>query len=109
TYLRFGDGDYSSCNLFCLMSPAAGDVVKFWQRAEQDRKRPWRIAWRFGIVSALRLLVGRPHLDQVFAIVSRRLSVDVKPIVLPFAEAAIDVDTEEDLTLVERSLSEKTA
>ncbi|MEM7492536.1 MAG: nucleotidyltransferase family protein, partial [Pseudomonadota bacterium] len=46
TYLRFGDGDYSSCNLFCLMSPAAGDVVKFWQRAEQDRKRPWRIAWR---------------------------------------------------------------
>lgn len=108
TYLKFGDGAYSSCNLFCLVTPAARQVVEFWQSAEQDRKRPWRIAWRFGVISAVRILVGRPGLEQVFAIISRRLGVKIRPIVLPFAEAAIDVDTPEDLVLVEQILLERT-
>lgn len=107
TYLRFGDGEYSSCNLFCLNAPAAQKVVQFWRSAEQDRKRPWRIAWRFGVIAALRILVGRPSLEQVFAIVSRRLGVEIRPVILPFAEAAIDVDTAEDLALVERILLER--
>ena len=109
TYLRFGDGAYSSCNLFCLNAPAAQKVVEFWRTAEQDRKRPWRIAWRFGVIAALRILVGRPDVEKVFAIVSRRLGVNVRPVILPFAEAAIDVDTEEDLALVERILLERRA
>jgi len=107
TYLRFGDGAYSSCNLFCLVTPEAKAVVKFWQSAEQDRKRPWRIAWRFGIVPALRILIGRPDLESVFAIVSKRLGVRVRPVVLPFAEAAVDVDTPDDLALVEQVLEER--
>lgn len=109
TYLRFGDGHYSSCNLFCLATPAAQRVVRFWQDAEKDRKRPWRIAWRFGFIAALRILVGRPSLQQVFTIVSRRLGVTIHPVVLPFAEAAIDVDTAADLALVERIMSERAA
>lgn len=107
TYLRFGDGEFSSCNLFCIVSPAAHKVVEFWRDAEKDRKRPWRIAWRFGVVTALRVLVGRPALDQVFAILSQRLGVSIRPIVLPFAEAAIDVDTAQDLAMVERILLER--
>lgn len=102
TYLRFGDGEYSSCNLFCLLTPKAQEVVEFWQDAEQDRKHPWKIAWRFGVISALRILVGRPRLEKVFSIISSRLGVTIHPIVLPFAEAAIDIDTGEDLALVER-------
>ncbi|MEM1087630.1 MAG: nucleotidyltransferase family protein [Pseudomonadota bacterium] len=108
TYLRFGDGEYSSCNLFCLLTPKAQQVVKFWEVAEQDRKRPWRIAWRFGLIPALRILVGRPSLEQVFYIVSKQLGVAIRPVVLPFAEAAIDVDTSEDLALVERILLAQT-
>lgn len=108
TYLRFGDGAYSSCNLFCLNAPAAQQVVEFWRSAEQDRKRPWRIAWRFGVIAALRILIGRPGIEQVFAIVSRRLGVEIRPVILPFAEAAIDVDTAADLALVERILLERT-
>ena len=107
TYLRFGDGEYSSCNLFCIVSPAAHKVVEFWRDAEQDRKRPWRIAWRFGVVTALRILIGRPALEQVFAILSKRLGVTIRPIVLPFAEAAIDVDTAQDLAMVEQILTER--
>lgn len=107
TYLNFGDGAYSSCNLFCLKTPAANSVVKFWQRAEQDRKQPWRIAWRFGIIPALRILIGRPSQEKVFAIVSKCLGVTIKAVVLPYADAAVDVDTQEDLTLVERVIAER--
>jgi molybdopterin-guanine dinucleotide biosynthesis protein A len=109
TYLKFGDAHYSSCNLFCLRTPAAREVVGFWRAAEEDRKRPWRIAWRFGLIRALRLLIGRPPLPGVFEIVSGRLGVDVKPVVLPFADAAVDVDTPDDLALVERVIAERGA
>ncbi|MEL6693642.1 MAG: nucleotidyltransferase family protein [Pseudomonadota bacterium] len=107
TYLRFGDGEYSSCNLFCIVTPKALRVVEFWRDAEKDRKRPWRIAWRFGVGTALRLLIGRPSLDRAFAILSRRLGVTIHPIDLPFAEAAIDVDTAQDLAMVEQILTER--
>lgn len=109
TYLHFGDGAYSSCNLFCLKTPKAAEVVRFWQSAERDRKRPWRIAWRFGLLPALRILVGRPGVDQVFAILSERLGVKIRPVLLPFADAAVDVDTVNDLALVERVLAERNA
>lgn len=107
TYLKFGDGAYSSCNLFCLNTPEAKHVIQFWQSAEQDRKRPWRIAWRFGIVAALRILIGRPSLDRVFKIISERLGVSIRPVVLPYADAAVDVDKPDDLALVEQVLKER--
>ena len=78
--------------------------MRFWQAAEADRKRPWRIAWRFGIVPALRILVGRAPLEKTFAIASRQLGVRARPILLPFADAAVDVDKPSDLTLVSRIL-----
>ena len=109
TYLQLGDGAYSSCNLFCLKTPQAAKVVAFWQAAERDRKKPWKIAWRFGIFTALRLLIGRPPVDEMFRILSKRLGVRVRPVILPYADAAVDVDTLADLALVERVLSEREA
>lgn len=101
TYLGFKDGDFSSCNLFCLKKPIAKNVVEFWQSAEVDRKRPWRIARRFGVLAAARLLIRRPTLEKSFKIMSARLKVQIKPVILPFATAAIDVDKTSDLELVE--------
>jgi GTP:adenosylcobinamide-phosphate guanylyltransferase len=59
------------------------------------------------LIRALRLLIGRPALPGVFKIVSGRLGVEIKPVVLPFADAAVDVDTPDDLALVERIISER--
>lgn len=100
TYLRLGEAELSGCNLFYLATPCARVVLRFWQSAERDRKRPWRIAVRFGPVTALRILLGRPGRDAVFALLSRRLGATVHPVILPFAEAAIDVDSPGDLALV---------
>lgn len=107
TYLKFSNGMFSSCNLFCLKSPSALKVIDFWKSAETDRKKPWRIAWRFGAISAARLLIKRPSLTRAFDIISRQLDVKIAPVELPHAEAAIDVDKSSDLELVERILREQ--
>jgi hypothetical protein len=48
------------------------------------------------------------NLDSAFAIASRRLGLEARPILLPFAEAAVDVDKPEDKELAERVLNART-
>jgi len=100
TYLRLGGAELSGCNLFYLRTPRAREVLRFWQSVEQDRKHPWRIARRFGLWTALRMLLARSGPGPVFELLSRRLGAEVRPVILPFAEAAIDVDKPGDLALV---------
>ncbi|WP_035619078.1 nucleotidyltransferase family protein [Hyphomonas johnsonii] len=100
TYLSLGGPELSGCNLFYIATPDALRAVRFWRAAEQDRKRPWLIAWRFGPLTALHILIGRPGVEKVFETVSKRLGTRIKAVLLPFAEAAIDVDSTRDLELV---------
>ncbi len=100
TYLKLGERQVSGCNLFFLANDRGLEAVRFWQGAEQDRKRPWRIAWRFGPLAAMRILSGTLSFDGVFGLASDRVGARVAPVLLPFAEAAIDVDKPSDLELV---------
>lgn len=109
TYTKLCDGDYSACNLFLLKTPACLNVIQFWQQAEVDRKRPWRIAARFGVFSALRVWLKWVGLQETFAVVSRRMNCVIAPILLPFADAAVDVDKPSDLELVRRVIAKRQA
>ena len=104
TFLRFRDGRYSSCNLFCVFTESGLRVLDFWRRVERDRKRPWRIARAFGIGTLIAYVLGRLTLEQGLARLSRTLGVDARAVIVPTAEAAIDVDKPSDLTLVEEIL-----
>ena len=101
TFLRFRGGRYTGCNLFAVMSPRAMAAVAFWRRIEQDRKHPWRLFKGFGAQAALRFLAGGATLDSAFAAASRRLDLTARAVVMPFADAAIDVDQPAHLKLVE--------
>lgn len=107
TYLTFRDERYSGSNLFALMQPAARRLPELWLRIEQQRKKPWRIAAAFGPVLLLGYLLRRFTLDEAMARVSERLGVRVAAVKMPMAEAAIDVDKPEDLTLVEGILRQR--
>ena len=76
-----------------------------WHRVENDRKQPWRLVQSFGIVPLLRYALGTLTLDAAFAAASRTLGVKVAPVLLPFAEGAIDVDKPSDLELAESILA----
>ena len=101
TVLRFREGGFCGCNLFAFLTPQSRRVADVWRRVEQQRKNPLRVVSQLGWWSVLRYLLGRLPLDSALDDLSRRLRVRIHPVILPFPEAAIDVDTIADQRLVE--------
>ena len=107
TYLRFRDAAVSGCNLFYVRGPAALAAVRFWQRAEADRKTPWKLARHVGLGVLLRYLTGRLTIGGLFEHASKRTGARIAPVLMDRAEAAVDVDKPSDLALVEAVLAER--
>ena len=80
--------------------------MRFWQRLERERKRPWAMARLLGPVAmvayGLRLTTDR---RRMLAHLGRLSGARLAIVDMPFAQAAIDVDKPEDLRLAERILS----
>ena len=101
TVTRLRDGGYCGCNLFAFLTRQSHRVAAAWRKVEQQRKNPLRIVSQLGWWSILRYLLGRMTLDQALGELSDRLNVRIRPVHLPFPEAAIDVDSIADQRLVE--------
>ena len=101
TYLRFSDGSVSGCNLFYVANKKGLAAIEFWQKAQQHRKQPWKLARAFSLPLFLSYLTGRLTVEGAFRHASKTLGIVAKPVFLPFAEAAIDVDKPSDKQLVE--------
>jgi GTP:adenosylcobinamide-phosphate guanylyltransferase len=108
TFLRFGPDRVSGCNLFGLMTTRAQQAITFWQAVERNRKRPWRLVAAFGVTPLIRYGLGRLDLETAFHLGSQRLGLDARPLIMPFAEAAIDVDKPDDKALCEIILQSRT-
>ena len=96
TVLKLRDGGYCSCNLFAFMTPRSRQAADYWRQVEQQRKRPWKIAQTLGWPTVLRYGLGRLSLNDVLRLASQQLKLTVGAVVLPFPQAAIDVDTVAD-------------
>ncbi|MDA3919303.1 MAG: NTP transferase domain-containing protein [Salinisphaera sp.] len=110
TAIRLGrDGGYCGCNLFALYRASARELVTHWQQVETRRKHPARvIAGLLGWGGIFRYGLGRLSLTAAFDRLSRRTGIRVRPIMLIEPEAAIDVDSVDDLIEVERILASRT-
>jgi GTP:adenosylcobinamide-phosphate guanylyltransferase len=101
TWLRFRGGSYSGANLFWIGSAKVVPVLDVWAAVEQRRKRGRALLSAFGSVvllgTALRLLTIQGALERV----GRRFGLAAGAVVLPQAEACIDVDSVADHVLVE--------
>ena len=102
TQLRFSDDSYCGCNLFALLTPRGRRIVQAWQQVEAQRKTPWKTIGLLGVGSILRYILGRLSLADATARLSQRLGLRVGVIVLPWPEAAIDVDTPADRLFAEQ-------
>jgi CTP:molybdopterin cytidylyltransferase MocA len=101
TFIRLADCAISGANLFLVRAPAAAAVADFWVHLEGARKRPWLLVSRLGARTLLRFVGGRLTLGQAVEDVSRRVHARVAVVLLPYAEAALDVDRPADLEAVE--------
>jgi len=107
TYLKFKDQHVSGCNLFYVANAKGLEAIKFWRAAQHDRKKPVKLARRLGIGMLLKYITGGLTLNIAFEHASKSLNINAKPIILPFAEAAIDVDKPSDLELVTEILTKR--
>ena len=104
TFIRLSDCAVSGANLFLVRAPGAARIADFWLRLEGVRKQPWRLVSHFGASTLLRFLGGWLTIGQAEKEVSRRVGASVGVVLLPFAEAALDVDRPSDLERVESVL-----
>jgi GTP:adenosylcobinamide-phosphate guanylyltransferase len=109
TFHRLGGHGYSGCNLFLARRPRAVRVAEYWRRMEAHRKRPLRLACEVGIFALLRLVLGLLSLDAAFRHVSKLTDACIRPVLMPFGEAATDVDKREDYELVGAILQQRQA
>jgi GTP:adenosylcobinamide-phosphate guanylyltransferase len=101
TAIPLADGSYCSCNLFGFLTPEARSAALFWRRVESQRKKTLRVIAGFGWLNLLRYLLWRPSLEDGLERISHRIGIRAGAVLLPFPEAAVDVDTLSDLRLVE--------
>ena len=107
TYLSFSDRSVSGCNLFYFANENSLAAIRFWEKAQKDRKRPMRLASHFGVRILIDYIFKKLTLEGAFNYASQRMGVDAKPVLIPIAEAAIDVDKPSDKILVEQILNDR--
>ncbi|WP_395020261.1 nucleotidyltransferase family protein [Dongia sp.] len=109
TFYRLAGRGYSGCNLFLARKPGAVRVAEYWRRMEGHRKNPLRLVREIGFGALIRYALGMLSLDGAFRHVSKLTAAKIAPVILPFAEAATDVDKPSDHALVEGILRARTS
>ena len=100
TVLKFSDGRYCGCNLFAFLTPRGREMVKVWKKVEDERKKPIRVIGLVGWGAMARYALGMLSLADAVQRISRQTGIAASVVTMPFAEAAIDVDSVADLELV---------
>lgn len=108
TYLPFKSAELSGANLFAFTGKEAVKVLDFWVAFESKRKTPWRLFQAFGFINLAGLMMRRFDVKTAFKRASKVLGVNTQAIILPDAEAAIDVDTPKDYVQVTKILEDRT-
>ena len=101
TATRFQDGPFCGCNLFAILNARGRRAVEFWRQVEAERKRPWKMIQKLGWLVVFRYLSGRLTLAEGLRRASELMGIEAAAVLMPFPEAAVDVDTPDDWSFVE--------
>ncbi|MEE4145484.1 MAG: nucleotidyltransferase family protein [Halieaceae bacterium] len=107
TVFRFSDGDFCGCNLFAFLTPEGRQAASFWRKIEQQRKKPLVLIGLLGWRMVLRYRLGLLSLEEALCRLGKRLGLRMHAVILPYANAAIDVDSIADLELVSDFLADR--
>lgn len=104
---EFRDGRYSTCNVYGIGAGNALKVAQVLETGGQFRKKRSRIIKAFGLMSFFIYIFKLRTFAGAMDHISKRFGVTVSGIVLPYAEASIDVDNPPTFHLVEEILEER--
>lgn len=103
-FLKFAEGEYSNCNFYILKNANVLPLAQTMQQGGQFRHHPRRILKVFGLVGMIKYQLGIARIQDIPKRLERKFGVKLDPVILPFAEAPIDVDTAQTHALAERIL-----
>lgn len=106
TVMKFKDGSYCGCNLFAFMTSQARYLADSWRQVESERKNPLRIIKLLGLLSVVQYATGTLTMKTALDRLSNKLGLRIGAVMLPFPEAAVDVDSVADRLIVQNKLSE---
>ncbi len=106
TLWQWRDGVFCSCNLFAFLTENGRTAAEFWRNIETRRKNPLKMLNFFGFSLAFRYFLGTLTLQECLKRISKQMGVKAGIVVLPFAEAALDIDSIEDWRFIE-SIAQK--
>ena len=101
------DGGWSSCNLYALMNDRALRAAKAFETGGQFGKQPRRLLKATGLWFVLQYRFKLASLAGLAAHLSRRWNLKLVPIMMPFADAPIDVDNVGDFHRTEKILRKR--
>lgn len=107
TVMRFSDAYYCGCNLFACLTPRARKIADYWRQVESDRKNPLKMMRLLGWGAVINYLLGRLTLDAALEQLSRKFDLRIRAVFLPYAEAAVDVDSVRDHYIVQEKLTRR--
>ena len=93
--------------MFYIGSSNGLKAIEFWQSVQHLRKNPVKLARKIGLGVGFKYLIGRLSLRGAFDYAANRIGITASPVLLPFAEAAIDVDKPSDLEVVNAILARR--
>lgn len=102
TAIRLRDTSVCGCNLYAFLTSEGRSLAEFWSQVERHRKNPIKLISALGWIPALQFLAGTLSLSRGLAKLSHRLGVSIEALMLPFPEAAIDVDKVSDWVLAQK-------
>lgn len=102
TVVRLRGGGVCGCNLYVFLTARGRALAGFWREVERQRKNPLGLIGTLGWGSVLTYLLGRLSLGDGLARLSSRLQISIEAVMLPFPEAALDVDKVGDWELAQR-------
>ena len=105
TWLKFRGGAYTGANLFALNSAKSAAAIELWRTIEQDRKKGWRVVGVLGPFVLIGTLLRLLSIDNVLALLGRKIGVTIRAVRLSDPVAGVDVDKPADHTLVEAILA----
>lgn len=108
TAIKLKGGPYCGSNMFAFMTPQSEKLAAFWRSVEEQRKSPRKvISSALGLSATLKYLMGTLSLERALEQVSSMVGLKIGAVLMPFAEAAVDIDSMSDHALVERFLLER--
>ncbi len=107
-FYEFSDVAVSNCNAYWIGHRGALRAAEAFRGGGQFVKKPIRVMQAFGLVNLLRFRFGLGPIHHIFKRVSRRLKVEIAPLLVSNGATAIDVDNERSLRVTEALMAPET-